>query len=109
VEPSYYQRYDWDLSLEGEDVTVPAGEDIVEVDYEATVTPSGPEDTDFRVRGQVELSNPNAIEFEDVDVTVVTDSGVTCTVIFGDQVTVPAWIAGEGAGEHVAEYSCELP
>ena len=110
VEPSYYQRYDWDLAIEGEDVTVPTGQDIVEVDYEATVTPSGPEDMNFWVHGQVELSNPNAIEFEDVDVTVATDEPeVTCTVIFGDQVTVPAGVAGEGAGEHTAEYSCHLP
>jgi len=116
ADAKYNLRYEWDVDLTGDDVVVPAGQDVVDVDYEATVTPTLTIE-DFRVEGTITVTNPNGIDVEGVTITsaladqlpapaavdALNAEDATCEVTDGVDITVPADESVE------LFYQCQLP
>src|SRR5690625_2503161 len=116
ADASYDQRYEWDVDLTGDDVVIPAGQDVADVDYEATLTPTLTSER-FRVDGTIMVTNPNALDVEGVTITsaladqlpapaavdALNAEEATCEVTGGDDVTVPADESVE------LFYECHLP
>lgn len=103
AEPAYDHRYEWVVALDGDDAVVPDGQQTAEVDYEATLTPTLTS-TGFRVNGTITVTNPNAVDIDDVTVTSALDSaGASCEAYGGTDLTVPA----EGSVD--VYYGCDLP
>jgi uncharacterized repeat protein (TIGR01451 family) len=100
--PTYTQTFDWTITKQATPATQTVGTDQATVNYEVVVTKSAPVDSDFRVTGQITLTNPNPV--------TVTDElpGATCQVTGGEGVTVPAR-AGQTNGTATVDYACTRP
>ncbi|MFC4554388.1 vWA domain-containing protein [Georgenia faecalis] len=102
---TYFDRdYDWEIEKlvrQPDRQEIPAGEDAT-FTYDVTVTPSGPIDSGYGVRGSIVVSNPNDVDFTGVNVTDSLPNG-TCTVAGGTNVTVAA-----NASLTLA-YNCSVP
>jgi hypothetical protein len=90
---SFDREFLWliDKSVGDTSVTIDNGQTAT-FDYTVTVTPNGTADSGYALSGTVSVSNPN--DWEDVvaDVTVASDlgGGVSCTVVDGDNASIPA-------------------
>jgi hypothetical protein len=100
---SFDREFLWliDKSVDNTTITNSNGQTAT-FNYTVSVTPNGTADSGYALSGTVTVSNPN--DWEDVvgDVTVASDlgGGVSCTVVDGENATIP-----KGDGKSFA-YSC---
>ncbi|SJM56759.1 putative Fe-S oxidoreductase [Actinomycetales bacterium JB111] len=102
LDQSYDRDYEWTVvkDVDDESVVVPAGESHVAT-YTVTVTPTGPNDSNFRAGGDLTVTNPNDIDVTGVALTPDLGGG-DCTIDPFDGV-VPAGTTVE------VPFSCTFP
>ncbi len=79
AEESFSRDYDWSIEKIAIDPSKNARPGVAtSFEYQITVTPSGPVDSDFAVRGEIAVHNPNNVTMP----ATVSDAivGATCTV-----------------------------
>ncbi len=92
VTPSYDRDYDWKITktVVGSATAQVAPGATAPFDYQLTVMPSGPQDSNFKLTGTIWAANPNA---KPVPVTFSDDirlAGASCTVTDPGNLVVPA-------------------
>ncbi len=109
VTGSFARDYDWtiDKKVVGGQNKVTSATSGVPFKYEVKVAASAPKDSNFKLAGEITVSNPNKVAFESV---TVADSlpNATCKITTTDDkaVTGPVSIP---AGETKFKYSCDMP
>lgn len=103
---NYDVNYDWDLTkvVDGDtEITVPTGQDAEEVTYNVTITPHGPQYSNFSVTGQIRIVNPNDVDMQGINVDD-TMLGIDCVINGGDDSDLS--VAGNGGDPLVLDYVC---
>jgi hypothetical protein len=89
--PSFTRTYTWGISKSVDQArqNIPAGSSAT-FNYTVAVTHDAGTDSGWQVTGTITVANPNTADFTGVNVTDSSDSGGTCAVASGTNVTIPA-------------------
>jgi hypothetical protein len=99
---SFDRQYFWKISKSVDKTLVKQVGGTATFNYTATADLASPasQDGNWKVKGKITVSNPNAFDVGGVDVTDEIDNNGTCTVTNGTDITVP------GNGHVELDYTC---
>jgi hypothetical protein len=101
---SYDRTYDWTIQKDVADPTKVTGQvgGTATFNYTVTVTQAGSTDGNWLVKGKITVTNPNAADVKDVDVSDAIDGDASCPIDGGkgENETIPA------SGSSEFDYTC---
>jgi hypothetical protein len=90
VTASYQRVYEWRLTKTPRERSRRSAAKTTVFHYAVTVEETGFRDSGWTLDGEIQLSNPNAFDLQNVTITDAVDNGGVCTVANGVGVTLPA-------------------
>jgi hypothetical protein len=98
--PTFTRTFNWSISKAVDKLFVRQIGGNAVFNYTVVVNQTGFTDSLWKVTGKITVTNPNAVDFDGVDVTDEIDNGGVCAVVGGEDITV---LAG---GSVALDYTC---
>ena len=107
--PSYDRDYDWSIKktlADGQAAKIKSADTNVTVDYDVLVEASKAQDSNFKLKGIIKLSNPNSAAMSGVTLKDQI-GGTNCVISNGSGVINGPITVAAGTSEY--SYSCDMP